>query len=205
MSEAEAEKWFPGKTLIVRPTLIVGPGDETDRFTYWPLRVERGGEVLAPGDGNDPVQIIDARDLAEWIIRMAERGETGIYNAAGPKHSLTIRGMLAGIKSATKSNAQFTWADVDFLKTQKVSPWSDMPAWVPSRGDEVGFATVSNRRALAKGLTFRSLANTTAATLAWFHQQPADRRAKLHAGIKPERETEVLAAWHARQNKAATE
>src|SRR5438477_3232447 len=102
-SEKEAEKWFPGKALIIRPGLIVGPGDETDRFTYWPARLDRGGEVLAPGDPKDPVQFIDARDLAEWTIRMVENGETGIYNATGPAKALGVGKMLDGIKEAEKS------------------------------------------------------------------------------------------------------
>ncbi|MFS8084366.1 MAG: NAD-dependent epimerase/dehydratase family protein, partial [Acidobacteriota bacterium] len=194
LSEAEAEKWFPGKALIVRPGLIVGPGDESDRFTYWPVRVERAGEVLAPGSPTDPVQFIDARDLAEWIIRMAEQGTAGVFNATGPKAKLTIGGMLDGIKKATKSNAQFTWADADFLAAQKVRPWSDMPVWVPPQGDSAGFAAVSIKKAIDKGLTFRPLADTTQATLAWFHKQTAERQAKLRAGITAEREKEVLAA-----------
>src|SRR5256712_2088234 len=111
LSEEEAEKWFPGKTLIIRPGLIVGPRDETDRFTYWPVRVDRGGEVLAPGNPTDPVQFIDARDLAEWTIRMVEQGTTGIFNATGPRTKLTMGEMLDGIKKATKAESRFTWAD----------------------------------------------------------------------------------------------
>ena len=199
LSEAEAEKWFPGKTLIVRPGLIVGPGDESDRFTYWPVRVARGGEVLAPGNPSDPVQFIDARDLAEWIIRMAEQGTVGTFNATGPKSKLGIGEMLNGIKKATKSDAQFTWADADFLAAQKVAAWSDMPVWVPPRGDEGGFSTISIKRALDKGLTFRPLGDTTQATLEWFRKQTAERQSKLRAGITAEREKEVLAAWHAKK------
>lgn len=199
LSEAEAEKWFPGRALIVRPGLIVGPGDESDRFSYWPVRIERGGEVLAPGNPTDPVQFIDARDLAEWIIRMVEQKTTGVFNATGPKSKLTIKGMLDGIKAATKSNAEFTWADADFLAAQKVSPWSDMPVWVPPRGDEAGFAEISIKKALAKGMTFRTLNDTTQATLEWFHKQKPERQAKLRAGITAEREAEVLKAWHAKK------
>jgi 2'-hydroxyisoflavone reductase len=199
LSEAEAEKWFPGKALIIRPGLIVGPGDESDRFTYWPVRVERGGEVLAPGTPNDPVQFIDARDLAEWTIRMVEQGTTGIFNATGPRTTLTIGKMLDDIRKATKSNAQFTWADAGFLAAQKVRPWGDMPVWIPPKGATAGFASVSIKRALDKGLTFRSVPDTTQATLEWFKKQPADRQANLKAGLKPEREAEVLAAWHAKK------
>jgi 2'-hydroxyisoflavone reductase len=197
LSEAEVEKWFPGKALIIRPGLIVGPGDESDRFTYWPVRVARGGEVLAPGNPTDPVQFIDARDLAEWTIRMVEQGTTGIFNATGPKSTLTMGQMLDGIKKVTKTDAPFTWVDADFLAAQKVSPWSDMPVWVPPKGDEAGFSRISVKRAVDKGLTFRSVPDTTRATLDWFRKQSAERQAKLRAGIKPEREKEVLAAWHA--------
>jgi nucleoside-diphosphate-sugar epimerase len=196
LSEKEAEKWFPGKTLIIRPGLIVGPGDETDRFTYWPARISRGGEVLAPGTPDDPVQFIDARDLAEWTIRMVENRETGIYNATGPAKPLTMGGMLNKIKTALNSEAKFTWLPADFLKQQKVEAWSDMPVWT---GDEVGLARTKIGRALAKGLTFRPLAETARDTLAWFKSQPPDRQSKMHAGLTAEREAEVLTAWKKKQ------
>jgi 2'-hydroxyisoflavone reductase len=196
LSEAEAEKWFPGKTLIIRPGLIVGPGDETDRFTYWPVRIDRGGEVLAPGTPNDPVQFIDARDLAEWTIRMAENRETGVYNATGPAKPLTMGGMLEGIKGALRSNATFTWLSADFLKQQKVEAWSDMPVWA---GDELGLARTSISRALGKGLTFRPLSDTARDTLAWFKSRPQDRQFKLRAGLTPDREAGILAAWKKRK------
>src|SRR6478736_7607844 len=192
LSEREAEKWFPGKTFIIRPGLIVGPRDETDRFTYWPVRIDRGGEVLAPGSPDDPVQIIDARDLAEWTIRMAENRETGIYNATGPAKPLGIGGMLDGIKAALKSGATFRWVTEDFLTQQKVQPWSDMPVWT---GKESGLARAKIDRALSKGLTFRPLSETARDTLAWFKSQPRDRQGTLRAGLTPEREAEVLNAW----------
>ena len=193
LSEQETQKWFPNKSLIIRPGLIVGPRDETDRFTYWPVRIERGGEVLAPGNPSDPVQFIDGRDLAEWTIRMSEKGETGIYNATGPAKELGIGGMLDGIKGALNSKATFTWADAEFLKQQKVEAWSDMPVWA---GDELGMSRTNISRALAKGLTFRPLADTARDTVAWFKAQKPERQAKLRAGITPEREAEVLAALH---------
>ena len=193
LSEQETEKWFPGKSLIIRPGLIVGPRDETDRFTYWPVRIDRGGEVLAPGNPSDPVQFIDGRDLAEWTVRMAENRETGIYNATGPAKELGIGGMLDGIKTALNSNATFAWADAEFLKQQKVEAWSDMPVWA---GDELGMSRTNISRALAKGLTFRSLGETARDTLAWFKAQKPERRAKLRAGLTPEREAEVLVALH---------
>ena len=195
LSEKEAEKWFPGKALIIRPGLIVGPRDETDRFSYWPVRIDRGGEVLAPGDLKDPVQFIDARDLAEWTIRMAENRETGIYNATGPAKPLGIGGMLDGIKDAEKSRATFTWVSEEFLTQQKVEPWSDMPVWT---GKESGLARTKVDKALGKGLTFRPLAETTRDTLAWFKSLPQDRQLKLRAGLTLDREAEVLAAWKKR-------
>jgi 2'-hydroxyisoflavone reductase len=195
LSEKEAEKWFPGKTLIIRPGLIVGPHDETDRFTYWPVRIDRGGEVLAPGDPKDPVQFIDARDLAEWTVRMAENHETGIYNATGPAKPLGVSGMFDGIKDGEKSNATFTFVPYDFLKQQKVEAWSDMPVWA---GDELGLSRTKIDKALVKGLTFRLLADTARDTLAWFKSLSQDRQSKMRAGITPERETEVLKAWHAK-------
>jgi len=196
LSEQEAEKWFPKKTLIIRPGLIVGPGDETDRFSYWPVRIDRGGEVLAPGDPIDPVQFIDARDLAEWTIRMIESGETGIYNATGPERKLGVGEMLETMKSAFSSDAKFTWVSADFLEAQKVAPWSDMPVWIPPRGEEAGANQVSNKRALATGLTSRPLPETARDTLAWFKKLPQDRQSHLKAGLTPEREAEVLALWH---------
>jgi len=192
LSEKEAEKWFPGKTLIIRPGLIVGPRDETDRFTYWPVRIDRGGEVLASGAPNDPVQFIDARDLAEWTIRTVENRETGIYNATGPAKPLAIGEMLDQIKGALNSTATFTWVPADFLEKQKVEAWSDMPVWTR---EESGMARTNITRALAKGLTFRPLAETARDTLAWFKSQPQDRQSKLRAGLTPDREGEVLAQW----------
>src|SRR6266581_1388078 len=192
LSEKEAEKWFPGKALTIRPGLIVGPRDETDRFTYWPVRIDRSGEVLAPGKPSDPVQYIDGRDLAEWTIRMAENHETGIYNATGPAKPLGIGAMLDGIKDVGKSNANLIWVSEEFLTQQKVEAWSDMPVWT---GKESGLARASISRGLSKGLTFRPLSDTTRDTLVWFKSLPQDRQSKLRAGLTPEREVEVLAAW----------
>ena len=192
LSEKEAEKWFPGKTLIIRPGLIVGPRDETDRFTYWPVRIDRGGEVLAPGDASDPVQFIDARDLAEWTIRMAENRETGIFNGTGPAKPLVIGQMLNGIKATLNSDARFTWVPGGFLEKEKVEAWSDMPVWT---GNESGMARTNISRAVSKGLTFRPLAETARDALAWFKSQSQDRQSKMKAGLTPEREREVLAAW----------
>jgi 2'-hydroxyisoflavone reductase len=200
-SEAEAEKWFPGKTLIIRPGYIVGPGDETDRFTYWPLRVERGGEMLAPGHFSDPVQIIDARDLAEWTIRMVEQGTVGPFNAVGPRKKLTMGEMLNEMKKTINSDVRFTWVEDDFLKEQKLI--DEFPIWTSTKGEEIGYLTTNSQKAIRHGLTFRPLPDTIRATLEWFHKQPPERQSKPKAGIKPEREQEVLAAWNRARARAA--
>ena len=196
-SEREAEKWFPGRTTVIRPGLIVGPRDESDRFTYWPVRIARGGTVLAPGTADDPVQIIDARDLAQWTIRMAEQRATGIYNATGPRAELSIAEMLHGIRASQSGDnvVDFEWVPADFLAQHNVRPWGDMPVWVPPSPDNAGFARVSIARALEKGLTFRPLAVTARDTLEWFRTLPAERQAQLGAGLSAEREAEVLRLW----------
>jgi 2'-hydroxyisoflavone reductase len=207
LSEQEAEKWFPGKTTIVRPGLIVGPGDNSNRFTYWPVRLARGGEVLAPGDGKDPVQIIDARDLAEWIIRLAEQNVTGTFNATGPRSPLTMGEMLAGIRGAMPGDldVRFTWVSSEFLAEQKIPGWSQLPVWVAAREGNDGWSRVSIARALDKGLTFRSLADTTAATLAWHKARPVADQAIPRttnppgAGLAADREAAALTAWKARK------
>ena len=193
-SEAEAEKWFPNKTLVIRPGYIVGPGDESDRWTYWPVRVERGGEVLAPGTPSDPMQIIDARDLAEWTIRMVEQGTVGAFNATGPKSRLSMGRMLNVIRDTTKSDARFTWVPDEFLKAQNMI--DEFPIWTSPKGTEISYLTTNIDKALRHGLTFRSLSDTTRATLEWFRKQTPERQLKMRAGITPKREAEVLAAWH---------
>ncbi|MGH7668210.1 MAG: NAD-dependent epimerase/dehydratase family protein, partial [Gemmatimonadaceae bacterium] len=163
--EGFVQRTYPGITTIIRPGLIVGPLDRTDRFTYWPARIDRGGEVLAPGNPDEATQFIDARDLAEWTVRMAEHRTFGIYNAVGPGARLSMAEMLYGIKAITTAGAQFTWVSTDFLHEQKVSGWRDMPVWVPPIGRTLGFMQRSNARAIAAGLTFRPLATTARDTL----------------------------------------
>jgi 2'-hydroxyisoflavone reductase len=202
-SEREAETWFPGITTVIRPGLIVGPGDESDRYTYWPVRLARGGEVLAPGDGRDPVQVIDARDLAEWTIRRVEDRTFGTFNATGPAYRLTMADLLCGIRAATTAGAELTWVPAAFLEEQGAQPWSDLPVWIPAGPETSGFGTRKIDRALAAGLTFRPQAKTALDTLAWWETLPAERRETLRAGLKPEREREILAAWKAHQAAAA--
>lgn len=198
LCEQEASKAFPDRATNIRPGLIVGPEDPTDRFTYWPVRIAKGGDVLCPGDGTDRVQIVDVRDLGAWVVRMIEGGHTGTYNAAGPEKPMTMKEMLMACRKGVKSDAKLVWAPAKFLEEQKVEAWSDMPAWVPPGTDSSGLTQVDCSRAIAKGLRFRSVAETAADTVAWWNSEPEERRAKLKAGISAERETEVLAALRSR-------
>jgi 2'-hydroxyisoflavone reductase len=202
-SEKEVAKHYPGINTIIRPGLIVGPLDRTDRFTYWPYRIDKGGEVLAPGTPNDPVQFIDSRDLAEWTIRMAENRVFGTYQATGPSKPLTMAEMLYGIKAVTTAGAQFTWVPADLLEQQKIRAWRDMTVWVPPTGQSAGFMRRNNAKAIAAGLTFRPLAVTAKDTLDW-NKTRSEAELKAIAegsvgGISAAREAEVLAAWKAKK------
>lgn len=198
LCEQAAEKAMPGRTTVIRPGLIVGPGDTTDRFTYWPIRVARGGEVLAPNTPDDFIQCIDVRDLANFIVLCVEHHATGIYNADAPQASLTIGRLLDTCKAVAKSDATFVWLPLAFMEAQKVRPWSDMPVWLPAQGDTAGEGQISVKAAMARGLTHRPLAETVRDTLAYVDTWPAERKASLKAGLSPEREKEVLVAWKAR-------
>jgi len=194
LSEAEARTQFGARVTLVRPGFIVGPRDETDRFTYWPHRVAQGGEMLVPGDGSDPVQIIDGRDLAEWMIRLAEAGTLGTFNAVGPDYRMSTDAMLHGCQAVTGGALKFTHVPATFLDANKV----ELPIWVPaSDSPYAGYGDVSNARAIQAGLRFRPLAATVGDLLAWFGALPAERQASLRAGITCEREAELLRAWHA--------
>jgi 2'-hydroxyisoflavone reductase len=183
--------------LNVRAGLIVGPHDPTDRFTYWPRRVSEGGDVLAPGDPARPVQFVDARDLAAWMLRMAEAGQAGTFNATGPADRLSMGRFLEECRAATGSDASFVWADEKFLLDAEVAPWGEMPLWIPESMEQMRyFLGISAEKAVAAGLGFRPLAETVRDTLEWDLSRPAD--AERRAGLAREREREVLAAWGAR-------
>ena len=188
--ERAAEAAMPGRTLVVRPGMIVGPHDYTDRFPYWRRRVAEGGEVLAPGDPEQPVQLIDARDLAGWMLRMAEGGQTGVYNATGPEDRLTMRGMLEGIRAATGSDARFVWASEEFLLDAGVEPWEEMPLWVPK--GMAGILSVDVGQAVGDGLVFRPLGETVRGVPGPDEARP---EVEIGAGISREREEELLRAW----------
>lgn len=198
LCERAVEETLPARTLNIRPGLIVGPYDYSDRFTYWPERIARGGEVLAPGRPERPVQLIDVRDLAEWTIRMIEAGQVGTYNATGPAEQLTMAEILDACKLASASNATFTWMDETFLLDEKVQPWSQIPLWLPEQPGEAGFNAISIAKALGTGLTFRPIVETARDTLAWGLTLAADRT--WQAGLAADDEARLLRMWHQRQS-----
>ena len=190
------EETLPGRVARVRPGLIVGPHDPTDRFTYWPRRVARGGNVLAPGRPERAVQLVDVRDLADWCVRLAEHNRVGVFNAVGPRSTLTMGRLLEDCAAVTEGPARFMWVPDEYLLAAGVKPWTELPLWIPESDSRVGgMLLADNRRAMAAGLTFRPLTDTIRATLEW------DRREGAHGHdapirvtpIGPEREVELLA------------
>jgi 2'-hydroxyisoflavone reductase len=192
LCEQVVQHIYGERALMIRPGLIVGPHDPTDRFTYWPVRVARGGDVLAPQSPEATTQIIDVRDLSEFTIRLIEENASGVYNATGPDYELTMGRLLEVSQQVSGSEANIKWASVEFLNQHNVSPWSDMPAWVPDDDEGVGFARIDVSKAIRAGLTFRPLEKTIGDTLEWAQTRPADHEWK--AGLTPEREAEILAA-----------
>jgi 2'-hydroxyisoflavone reductase len=195
LCEQAAQRAVPGRTLVVRPGLIVGAFDPSDRFTYWPWRVDQGGEVLAPGAPQTAVQIIDVRDLAEWTVSMVEGQHTGVYNAVGPQDELSMGELLESCRKVSGSDARLNWVDEAFLLAQGVQPWSDLPVWIPvSDASSTGFHHFDCRRAIAEGLRFRPIEETVRATLEWVKaSRPANKA--WRAGITREKEAELLALW----------
>ncbi len=180
------------RAIIVRPGLIVGPHDPTDRFTYWPVRIARGGDVLAPQKPEAVIQVVDVRDLANFIIKLIQDNASGVYNATGPDYELTIGQLIEVSKQISGSDANIHWASVDFLNQHKVEAWSDMPTWVPGDEEGVGFSRVDVSKAIEAGLRFRPLEETVRDTLAWAQTRPVDH--EWRAGLTTEREAQILAA-----------
>lgn len=198
LCERAAEAAMPGRVLNVRPGLIVGPDDYTDRFTYWPVRVARGGEVLAPGRADRPIQFVDVRDLAEFTIRLTEAGRTDTVHVTGPDYRLTMGRLLDTCREVTGSDARLTWIDERFLLDQGVRPWIELPLWLASP-DQLGLMEANLSRAIGLGITYRPLADTIRDTLAWDAGRPPGTERK--AGMDPERERELLALWHQRAGR----
>ncbi len=202
LCERAAEEAFPGRTTVVRPGLITGPGDPTLRFPYWPLRLDRGGGVLAPGQPGDPVQFIDARDLGEFVISLLENSIYGIYNATGPEEPIPMGRMLEEIKNGLEADATFTWVDEEFLQEEGVLRYVNGLGGPAVRNPRMaGYNQYNIDRALAKGLTFRPVAVTARDTLDWYKTLPEEERSRRRI-LSAEREAEVLAAWHARGDQS---
>lgn len=197
--QATRQVYGDKRSLIIRPGLIVGPDDNTDRFTYWPARASNGGKFLAPGQPNDPVQFIDVRDLAEFTIECAERSVSGTFNLISPPGRFSIgdivESAITAAASLTAVIAEPVWVPANFLAEQQVAPWSDMPVWVPAEGENAGVASVSAARAVSEGMRSRSVSETVTDTLRWHLSRPEDQRFALRAGISAEREHEVLTRW----------
>ncbi len=193
--EDRVRETFDTRALILRPGLIVGPYDWTDRFTYWPARVARGGAMLAPQSPEIPVQFIDARDLSEWTLDAVERSLSGTFNATGPESPATLGDVLEAAIGVTGSDAVPVWVDAEFLREHEVLPWMQMPLWVGDGEEEKGFSHIDCRRAIAEGLRFRPLEETIVDTLRWFGTQGSRR---LRAGLEPDREQALLEAWRSR-------
>jgi 2'-hydroxyisoflavone reductase len=196
LCEQAAEEVMPDRVLTIRPGLIVGPYDYTDRFTYWVVRVAHGGEVLAPGRPDRFVQFIDVRDLAEWIVSMIERGAAGVYNANGPTSSVKMQNVLEESKTVSDSNASFTWASEDFLLQETVSAWTEMPFWLPEEAAPhlKGFMFINCDKAVQADLRHRPLSDTIRDTLTWYQTSRANE--ELKAGINAQKEQTLLRKWH---------
>lgn len=195
--EKTVQQAFGKNSAIIRPTYIVGPGDPTDRFTYWPVRVAKGGEMLAPGSASDPIQFIDVRDLANFMRACVEQRLSGSYNACNPPGAVTIGDLLETSKRVSGANTKFVWAPTEFLEKNKALEGLEVPIWAPPVGELAGATLVSSARAVAKGLRFRPLETTVRDTLAWHKTRPAEQQQKLRAGFSPEREAQLLKALRA--------
>lgn len=191
---------FKGRSSIVRPGYIVGPLDRSDRFTYWPVRASKGGEMLAPGAPQDPIQVIDVRDLAAWMMRLVQARTTGYFNAISPPGKFTMGGLItASLAASPKAGTVATWVPEDFLGAHWKPEELDMPPWSPMKGETAAASLTSVEPALRTGLKIRPLEDTVRDTLAWFQSLPPDRQAKLRAGLDAQKEADTLRAWHESQ------
>jgi len=192
LCEEAAEAVMPGRTVSLRPGLIVGPGDKTDRFTYWPMRMQRGGEVLCPGERDAVSQFVDVRDLAAFMLHCVEQKVSGVHNTLGFAGRTSFGEVLAACKCSSREDAQLAWVAEDFLMENKVRPFVEMAMWVPADS----LREVRNAKAIAAGMKFRPIADTIRDTLHWALAERGDD--PLRAGLQPGREQELLRKWHAR-------
>lgn len=204
LCERAVEEELPGLAAHVRAGLIVGPHDQTNRFTYWVRRIAEGGVVLAPEPRHQPTQLVDVRDLADWIVSLSVERTAGVFNATGPEMPTTLELVLEGIRDALGSDARFEWVAERFARDAGLEPYQSLPLWVGEGEPEwAAFQTADIRRALRAGLRFRPLGETARDTLEWAREGEAPRPkdvgvAMPPAGITRERERELLAAWASR-------
>ena len=196
LCEEAAETAMPGRTLNIRAGLIIGAEDYSDRFPYWVARVAQGGEMLAPGSPDRRVRVIEARDLADWNVRMAEARHAGTFNATGAEDGLTFGRLLDKCKAVSASDAEFIWTSEEFLIEHNVGAWGELPLWIPAEYN--GIFEARNDKAIAAGLTFRPIADTAREVLQWCRTRPTNH--VWRAGLKPEREQELLRAWRGHSN-----
>ena len=195
LCEQAAQKAMPGRACIVRPGFIVGPDDPSGRFTYWPVRFDRGGEVAVPGEPSDPIEIIDVRDLGAWLVKLAEDGTTGVFNACGPEKRMAWGRVVEACAKAGSKRSTPVWMDAAWIAKQE---GIDFPIWAPYAGETKGFHTWSNARAVKAGLRFRPVEETVKDTLAWFKSQEKLEKGRTRlAGPSAEAEAKLVAAWKA--------
>ena len=195
LAERIVQAAFGARTLITRPPVIVGPGDRTDRFTYWVDRIDDGGNILVQGDPSDPIPFVDVRDLSEFYVRLLENSVSGIFNTEGPGFALNTAGLVHGIRAVTSTPSAFTWVDWDFLIGEGETPQDSLPFWQPPRGRYLNYGRMDNSRAISKGMTFRPLAVIAKDTLDWHRARPAEEQDKLRVGLSREREATLLWKW----------
>jgi 2'-hydroxyisoflavone reductase len=208
LCEKAAEAAMPGRVTNIRPGFMVGPRDTSGRFIYWPVRVSLGGDMIVPGKPGDPIQLIDVRDVADWIVHCIENNIVGAYNVTGPAEELAMKAMLQGIRAGVSSKADFEWIDLDFLEKEKVAVESQFPLYAAPVGDTAGFHRCNISRALRNGLKFRPISDTAKATLDWYQSLPVEPRPRIapQLATKPNEEAwldvekRVLKKWHAREH-----
>ncbi|MEX2569866.1 MAG: NAD-dependent epimerase/dehydratase family protein [Gemmatimonadota bacterium] len=198
LAEREVTAAFPDAATIVRPAIITGPGDRTDRFTYWYVRIDEGGDVLVPGSPSDPVQYIDVRDLASFYVHLLEQGTTGVFNLEAPAAPLSAAEFVHGIRAITAGPVAFTWADWGFLDGLGLRGGEKFAAWRAPAGDWLNYGRMDNSRALAAGLTVHPLADTARDTLIWWRGRSGSGPSELGSGPTAAEEREALGAWRSR-------
>ncbi len=190
---------YKDRALIIRPGLIIGPDDPTDRFTHWPRRMSEGGKVLCPDLPDQPTQFIDVRDLADFTIKMAEKKAAGIYNATGPDYEILLNDFFTTCHKLCGEKADLIWVADKFLQKQDVAPYMDIPLWVSGDTKPYTIMRTDCRRAISQGLKFRPLEETIGDTMAWHKTRPEE--IDYRCGLKPDKEKEIIAKWEVKKDK----